>query len=134
VVQEEAPQTAHGSETVLLVEDEKPLRELVALLLREQGYTVLKAGRGEEALALSAQHQGLIHLLMTDMVMPGMNGPALVKQLAASRPGLKVLYTSGYSAEIIERQGELAPGTVFLQKPFQAEALLLKVREALDMS
>ncbi|MBI2502490.1 MAG: response regulator [Candidatus Latescibacteria bacterium] len=132
VVQEEVVQMARGSETVLLVEDEAPLRQLAALILREQGYTVLEAGRGEEALSLSAQHQGLIHAVVSDMVMPGMSGPELVETLRTLRPELKVIFISGYSADIVGQRVALKPGTAFLQKPFKIHALLLKVREVLD--
>jgi CheY-like chemotaxis protein len=123
---------ARGSETVLLAEDEAPLRQLAALLLREEGYTVLEAGRGQEALEAAGRHQGEIHLLVTDMVMPGMSGPELVAQLHRLRPDLKVLYMSGYSEDIIAHRVELQPGTTFLQKPFRSAALLLKVRQVLD--
>ncbi|MBI2503053.1 MAG: response regulator [Candidatus Latescibacteria bacterium] len=95
-------------------------------------YVLLEASRGEEALRLAARHQGAIHLVVTDMVMPGMGGRELVQQLTAARSSFKTLYISGYSAEVIERQGTLEPGMLFLQKPFKANALLLKVREALD--
>ncbi|MBI2504353.1 MAG: response regulator [Candidatus Latescibacteria bacterium] len=132
VAQKAALQIPRGSEAVLLVEDEKALRNLIGLLLREEGYTVLEAGDGQEALRLSAQHQGAIHLIVTDMVLPGMSGRDLVGQLIALRPELKTVYISGYSEEIISRQGALEPGTAFLQKPFKFEALLLKVREVLD--
>jgi CheY-like chemotaxis protein len=131
-VQATAVPVAGGSETVLLVEDEASLRGLVALLLREAGYTVLKASQGEEALGLAARHQGAIQLVVTDMVMPAMGGRELVERLRVERPSLKVLYISGYSAEVVERQGNLEPGALFLQKPFKFDALLLKVRQALD--
>jgi PAS domain S-box-containing protein len=131
-VQEEAPQFSRGVETVLLVEDEKPLRELTRVLLREAGYTVLEAGQGEEALQVAARHPGPLHLLVTDMVMPGMGGRELAERLSALHPDLKVLYISGYSPEVVTRQGSLEPGRLFLQKPFKAASLLLKVREALD--
>ena len=129
---EAPPVTMRGVETVLLVEDEEALRQLVALLLREEGYIVLEASRGEEALKISAQHPGTIHLLVSDVVMPGMGGHELLKELKPLRPAVKVLYISGYSAQIVEHQGVFQPGMVFLQKPFKAEGLLLKVREALE--
>jgi CheY-like chemotaxis protein len=129
---EEVARDSGGSETVLLAEDEAPLRSLMAAILREAGYTVLEASQGEEALRQAAQHREPIHLIVTDMVMPGMSGRELVQQLTAAHPPLKALYVSGYSTEVVERQGTLDPGALFLQKPFKANALLLKVREALD--
>ena len=130
---EEAAQAeAQGAETLLLVEDETALRQLVALLLREAGYVVLEAGHGEEAVRVQHQHQGPIHLLVSDVVMPGMGGLELLERLREAHPGLKVLYTSGYSEQIVGHQGVLQPGALFLQKPFKADALLLKVREALN--
>ncbi|MBI2502107.1 MAG: PAS domain S-box protein [Candidatus Latescibacteria bacterium] len=133
-VREEPLQVGRGAETVLLVEDERALRELAVFILREAGYTVLEAGRGDEALQLSAAHQGPIHLVVTDMVMPGMSGRVLVERLVTSNPELKVLYMSGYSEEVVERQGALGAGAVFLHKPFISSALLLKVREALHQT
>jgi PAS domain S-box-containing protein len=118
-----------GSETVLLVEDEEGVRELAHEILETLGYTVLAAGRPDEALKIVAQHPGPIHLLLTDVIMPGMSGPALAGRLLSARRDLKVLYMSGYTDL---RHGLLAAGTTLLQKPFTPDALARKVREVLD--
>ncbi len=121
-----------GSETILLVEDDADVRELVQRVLQGQGYTLLVAQDGQEALGLVARHADLIHLLLTDVVMPDMSGQALVKSLGRSYPDLKVLFMSGYTDEIIAHHGVLDPGVAFLQKPFSAVALARKVRQVLD--
>jgi len=122
-----------GSETVLLVEDEPPVRDLALRLLNQQGYKVLEAGNGEEALRVVQEHIGeKIHLLLTDVVMPQMGGKELADQLKLLRPDVKVLYTSGYTDDAIVHHGVLEPGTHFLQKPFSPVALAQKVREVLD--
>jgi signal transduction histidine kinase len=118
-----------GSETVLLVEDEEGVRELAHEILKTLGYTVLEAPRPEEALKIADQHSGPIHLLLTDVIMPGMSGPTLAGRLLSGRPDLKVLYMSGYTDL---RHGLLAAGTALVQKPFTPDALARKVREALD--
>jgi two-component system cell cycle sensor histidine kinase/response regulator CckA len=119
-----------GSETVLLVEDDAPLRELVRECLTENGYTVLEAGKADEAEQLFDRHP--IHLLVTDVVMPMASGPALAERLRSLRSGLKVLYMSGYTDDAMARHGALDEGSAFLQKPFTAEALMRKVRDVLD--
>jgi two-component system cell cycle sensor histidine kinase/response regulator CckA len=126
------PASLQGLETVLLVEDEMEVRGVAQELLQSAGYTVLAASDGEEAVRLCAQHAGPIHLLLTDVVMPGMSGPALASRLAAMRPAMKVMYMSGYLEEAIVRPDLLDPGTVFLPKPFTLETLVRKVRESLD--
>ena len=123
---------ARGSETILLVEDEQIVRSLARRVLSQQGYTVLEAPAGLEALAVSNAHPGDIHLLLTDVVMPGIGGRELARQLAARRPRARVLYLSGYSDDAIVSHGLLDPGTFFLQKPFTPQALTRKVREVLD--
>jgi len=122
-----------GNETVLLVEDELPVRNLVAHVLRDQGYRVLVATNGEEALS-TAQEYGAdrIHLLLTDVVMPQMGGKELADQLKTLKPNIKVLFISGYTDNAIVHHGVLNPGTNFLQKPFSPDALVRKVREVLD--
>ena len=120
-----------GTETLLLVEDEDAVRALVRDVLREKGYTVLEASRGEEALELSEQYGGQIDLLVTDVVMPQMSGRELARRLANSRPQMKVLYISGYADVAVWYQGELDSGGAFLQKPFTPEGLARKVREVL---
>ena len=121
-----------GSETILLVEDEPHVRELVAEVLQDSGYTVLAAPGPVAALELSDRHPGPIHLLLTDVVMPEMSGPELCQRLTGLRPRMRVLYMSGYTDEALGRRGVLEPGTFLLQKPFRLDALAQKVRETLD--
>lgn len=120
-----------GSETVLVVEDEQDVRALICETLENDGYRILEACDGDEALLVSGQHPGPLHLMVTDVVMPGMSGRTLADCLIALRPGMKVLYMSGYTDNAIVRHG-VKPGMVFLQKPFTADVLLRKVREILD--
>ncbi|MBI4458754.1 MAG: response regulator, partial [Acidobacteria bacterium] len=126
------PSALTGSETILVAEDEEMLRELAREFLASSGYTVLEAGNGEQAIEISGRHQGPIHLLMTDAVMPRMGGRELAQSLRSRRPDIKVLYVSGYTDDAIFRNGLLAPGTAFLQKPFTRETLLFKLREVLE--
>ncbi len=122
-----------GNETVLLVEDETSVRDLASRFLHQQGYTVLEAANGDEALHMAGKQSGKkIHLLLTDMVMPQMSGRALAQELKYLRPDIKVLYTSGYTDDTIVRHGILEHGTHFLQKPFSLKTFSHKVREALD--
>jgi two-component system cell cycle sensor histidine kinase/response regulator CckA len=126
------PQIARrGTETVLLVEDDEPVRTLAREVLSIQGYTVLDATSPGEALRLAAAYPETIHLLLTDVVMPQMNGRQVADHLLAARPGLKVLFMSGYTDAAIVQHGVLEPGTQFLQKPFTPDRLGRKVREAL---
>ncbi|HJU05704.1 MAG TPA: PAS domain S-box protein [Nitrospiraceae bacterium] len=120
-----------GTETLLVVEDEPAIRALVRDTLARQGYTVLEARHGLEALITGAQYLGQIHLLITDVVMPQMSGSDVAKRLTADRPSLKVLYMSGYTDDAIVHHGA-SDATAFLQKPFAPDALVLKVREVLD--
>jgi len=122
----------HGSETILLVEDEDSLRTLVRELLEESGYTVLDAAGGEQAILVAKQYQGAIDLLLTDMVMPGMSGQELAENLHALRPETKALYMSGYLGYSAGRHDILEPDTLLLQKPFTRNALVDKVREVLE--
>jgi two-component system, cell cycle sensor histidine kinase and response regulator CckA len=124
--------TLRGSETLLLVEDEDVLRGLVRRVLERHGYTVLEASDGEEALALCEQHDGVIHLVVSDVVMPRMGGRELAERLSAVRPELQVLYVSGYTDDDVVRHGLLDPRMAYLQKPFTPEALARKIREVLD--
>jgi nitrogen-specific signal transduction histidine kinase/CheY-like chemotaxis protein len=121
-----------GSETILLVEDEEALRQLIREILEVGGYRVLPGGSPEEALAAAEAHSGPIHLLLTDVVMPLMSGRQVADRIKASRPAVRVMYMSGYTDEAISHHGALEPGTEFLQKPFTAHALLRKVREVLE--
>lgn len=108
------------------------MRDLTCELLEAAGYTVLNAANGHAALALETERGEIIHLLMTDVVMPGMSGRTLAEQLQQRRPGLKVLYMSGYTADVIAQHGVLEPGTLLLEKPFSVDALSHRVREALE--
>ncbi|MGH7318518.1 MAG: ATP-binding protein [Candidatus Rokuibacteriota bacterium] len=123
---------AHGSETVLVVEDEEAVRTLVREILQMNGYLVVEAGHGAEALQASERHEGPIHLLLTDVVMPEMSGRTLADRVMATRPTMKVLYISGHTDDAIVHHGVLDPGTVMLLKPFTPEALVRKVRAVLD--
>ena len=121
-----------GAEMILLVEDAEPLRKLAQAFLESNGFRVLSAPSGEAALEIAARHSGLFDLLLTDVVMPGMNGRVLAEQLLPRQPGLKVLYMSGYTDSFITGHGVLEPGTNLLHKPFTEEVLIRKVREVLD--
>jgi PAS domain S-box-containing protein len=121
-----------GAETVLVVEDDTPMRELAHLVLEQQGYTVLEAMDGPGALDLAADQSGPIHVLITDVIMPHMNGPALARQLTEFCPGLRVVYMSGYPDEEIEQYGVLEADAAFLHKPFTPMDLARKVRAVLD--
>jgi two-component system, cell cycle sensor histidine kinase and response regulator CckA len=123
---------AKGSETILLVEDEASLRELAREILEANGYKVIEAERGESAIRLVEQSYTPIHLLLTDVVMPGMGGKQLATRLLELRPGLRVLYMSGYTDDVINNRGVLREDTLLLPKPFTRAALLRRVREALD--
>ena len=123
-----------GTETILVAEDEETVRALACRVLREHGYTVLEFGHPEDALRLASGHEGPIHLLLTDVVMPGMSRRELAERLSPSHPGVAVLYISGYTDNAIVHHGVLDAGTPFLQKPFNALTLTRKVREVLDAS
>jgi two-component system, cell cycle sensor histidine kinase and response regulator CckA len=125
-------QPAGGTETVLLVEDETMVRELAVATLRERGYTVIEASNGEEGLSAGRRHGGKIDLVLTDVVMPVMCGREMADTLRQSHPDTRVLFTSGYSEEVIARHGALRPGLEFLQKPYLAATLARRVREILD--
>src|SRR5690348_3946727 len=116
--------------TVLVVEDETSLRTFTCTLLQNHGYTVLEAGDGEEALALARQYQKPIHLLLTDMIMPGMNGPAVAEKLASAHPEAKVLFMSGYTGFV--SRGLIDPNAVLVSKPFTREELLRKIQQVLS--
>jgi len=128
------PEVARGNETILLVEDEATVRQLTRDYLRTQGYNVLEAADPAVALQLAISHKGPIHLLLTDVIMPGMNGRELAQQMGSVRSETRVLYMSGYTENAIGHNGMLEPGINLLQKPFTLPALKAKVREALDTS
>jgi two-component system cell cycle sensor histidine kinase/response regulator CckA len=121
-----------GSEMILLVEDAEPLRKLAQAFLESNGFRVLSAPSGEAALEIAAHHSGIFDLLLTDVVMPGMNGRVLAEQLSMRQPGLKVLFMSGYTDSFIAGHGVLQKGTNLLHKPFTEEIFISKVREVLD--
>jgi PAS domain S-box-containing protein len=131
-VQELQAALLRGVETILLVEDDEAVRPLVRAVLGSHGYTVLEASRGEDALATCQHHAGPIHLLLTDVVMPGMSGGELAKRLATLYPQMKTLYMSGYANGGIAHRGVLEPDAAFLQKPFTPDALARKVAEVLN--
>lgn len=121
-----------GSETILVVEDDETLRRLTSRVLAYYGYRVLKAPNGDEALKVSQEHEGPIHLILTDVIMPGMNVREMAEQIQSRRKESKVLYMSGYTDESISWYGVLEPGIHLLEKPYTPERLARKVREVLD--
>ncbi len=127
-----ASTAVRGGETILLVEDAEPLRRLEHLLLSASGYLVLPAANGSDALQVAAQHDGPIHMLLTDVVMPGMNGRVLGERLRARQRSIAVLYVSGYTDNFIAGHGVLDAGVHLLRKPFTEEQFLRKVREVLE--
>jgi PAS domain S-box-containing protein len=127
-----APPASGGRETLLLVEDDEQVRRVASEILGRNGYVVLQAANGGEALLICEQHPDPIHLMITDVVMPKMSGPQLANRLAGVRRRLKVLYLSGYTGGELAAQGVLEPGTEFMAKPFTPEALARRVREVLD--
>jgi CheY-like chemotaxis protein len=126
------PLGARGSETILLVEDEDQVRAVACGILKRNGYTVVEARNAGEALLVCENHGGMIQLLLSDVVMPGMSGPELAKRLAAVRPEMRVLCMSGYTDDSIVRHGVLDAHFAFLQKPLTPETLTRKVRAVLD--
>ena len=122
----------HGSEIILLVEDEPALRAMAARILRESGYAVMEASNGDEALRLAIDAGGRMQLLVTDVIMPLMDGRALAEQLTSIYPEIKTLFMSGYASETISPLGEARRPEWFLQKPFTYAALARKVREVMD--
>ena len=123
---------ATGHETILVVDDNSEVREVVRRVLAYAGYQVLTAEHGDDALRVLREHAGQVDLLLTDVVMPGLNGSELALRVAASHPALRVLFTSGYADDAIARHGVLAHGVEFIAKPYSLQALATKVREVLD--
>jgi PAS domain S-box-containing protein len=123
---------ARGTETVLVVEDEAPVRSVARQVLERHGYTVLEAPSAEAALDIATRYSGTIHLLLTDVVMPGLNGRELASRLATLRPDARVIFMSGYTGDAVTRHGVLEPGSAYVQKPFTPDAIARKVREVLD--
>jgi DNA-binding NtrC family response regulator len=128
-IDEELPR---GSETILVVEDNHEVRRVTRRILRMQGYGVLEASNASIAFSTCTQHEGPIHLVITDVVMPEMNGPDLVKRIILQYPEIKVLYMSGYVKNFISYQVILEKGMDYIQKPFTVNELAKKVREVLD--
>jgi DNA-binding NtrC family response regulator len=126
------PRTLQGTETILLVEDEQQLRALGRQILMKSGYHVMVAESASAALTICQDYQGPIHLLLTDVVMPLMNGRELAERAARLRPAMKVLYVSGYTDNTIVHHGVLDEGVAFLQKPITPDALRRKLRDVLD--
>ncbi len=121
-----------GSETVLVVDDSESLRPVVTRILRQYGYAVVDAASGDEAVRLAEGHSGPVHLLLTDIVMPGMTGPELARDLSRLHPDLRVLFMSGYAENAVVREGLRHPSAGFIEKPFSPETLAREVRRALD--
>jgi CheY-like chemotaxis protein len=119
-------------ETILVVDDEDQVRTLARDILQGAGYRVLEAEGGEQALRIAADHPGTIHVLLTDIMMPGINGKELADKLLLARPDIKAIFMSGRAAEVISDAGVLIPVDAFLAKPFTVERLLNKVRERLE--
>jgi len=124
--------TRHGNQTILLVEDDKLVRDLIFDVIRNEGYTVLTAASGEKALAILDHHDKQVHLLLTDVIMTGMNGKELFAKAAEKRQGLKVIYMSGYAENVIAHHVVLEEGMAFIQKPFTVQDLAVKIREVLN--
>jgi DNA-binding NtrC family response regulator len=121
-----------GMETILVVEDDEGLRSLMQHLFKQWGYDLLVAPTAEDALRTSAEHAGPIDLVITDVVLPRLNGPELATRLREARPGLKVLFTSGYSGDMVAAEMDLPAGATFLQKPFTVAGMLRVVRDVLS--
>jgi CheY-like chemotaxis protein len=126
------PEDLRGTETILLAEDDAVVRSLAQGILEQQGYTVLPADNGRKALSVLASHDGPVRLLLSDVVMPEMNGRELFATISRDHPAMKVLYMSGYTENVIAHHGVLDAGVQFIQKPFTVQALAAKVREMLD--
>jgi len=125
-------QSLRGSETVLLVEDEDSLRDVVVRLLTDMGYRVLSATNGNEALTLAQNYPGIINLLVADVVMPEMSGPEVAEKILQSRPGVPVIFVSGFPKGKLENFFEHHAGTILVEKPFTIKTLTMKMREVLD--
>jgi DNA-binding response OmpR family regulator len=121
-----------GSETILLVEDDEMVRDMVARILTDKGYRVFTAPDGKAGLATYQEHSGEIHLLLTDMILPKLSGRELARRLREHNPRLKVLYMSGYTEKAVVEPGGLPGGAAFMAKPFSVPDLLARVRQVLD--
>ncbi len=121
-----------GSETILLVEDDEAVRAVAQRSLVRFGYDVVPASRGVDAVRIAKEFEGKIHLLLTDIMMPGMNGVEVASAIAKVRPGIHIFFMSGYADQDLVRQGLLEPGTHFLQKPFTPQELAERIRRIID--
>jgi two-component system, cell cycle sensor histidine kinase and response regulator CckA len=121
-----------GGETVVVVEDEDAIREVTRRILTRNGYSVLTAATGPDAIGLIERHQGLIDLLITDVIMPQMLGKEVAEQAQVLRPGIRILFMSGYAQPVLAAQGTLDAGVMLVEKPFSEAALLARVRQVLD--
>ena len=126
--------TERGNETILLVEDQQSVRSFTRAALKASGYHVIEAPNGDEAISVAERYAGEIHLLLTDVVMPGISGKESSERLKKLRPNLKVLFMSGYTADVIAQRGVLDRSVAFLHKPFSPVELAVKVREVLAQS
>ncbi len=131
-ISEAAQPNLSGNETILLVEDEPAILKVTGRILERHGYTILAANSAEEAIRMAERHDGQIHLLITDVVMPEMNGLDLAGKLVSLYPNLRLLFMSGHTADIIAHEGMLDEGVHFIQKPFRMKDLAAKARKALD--
>jgi two-component system, cell cycle sensor histidine kinase and response regulator CckA len=131
-IQEAAAEISQGVETILVVEDNTQVRDLACEILGMYGYKVIDTPDGRSAIEAASSYDGVIHLLITDMVMPDMNGRELYEQIAKIHTGIKSIFMSGYSADIISHHGVLESGMAFIQKPFSIQDFMVKVREVLD--
>ena len=122
----------HGNETILVVDDEESLRTVIGDLLTQLGYNVLSTSNGPDALALVEEYPGKIDLLLTDVVMDPLSGPALAEALTRSRPEMKVVFMSGYATATLAPDGALKPGTILVHKPFTMKMLSARLREVLE--
>jgi DNA-binding response OmpR family regulator len=133
-VAQATPRPQRGTETILIVEDEEAVRELIQTVLIEKGYDVIPSLDPQHAEQIAGNFAGEIHLLLTDMVMPGMSGRELADRISAKRRDIRVLFMSGYTENVITTGGMLEEGLAFLQKPFSPVALVHKVREVLSQT
>jgi len=129
---DEIKKPSRGVETLLLVEDDAAVREVTLAMLADSGYKILQASSGDEALKICEEHKGEIHLLLSDVVMPGMSGKELADRIIEEHSGMKVLFMSGYTDNAIQHHGVLEPGTAFIEKPFSQAVLTRKIRDVLD--